>query len=390
MSELDPKAISVKESVIWATGWRRWTALLVLVAILGYGAGVGTSSLIRPGARVAPLIRALALGAAAKSGGDLFVVDAIAGSAIKSGADSWRLQLRGATVLWFKDRPQRGSGAEAIGSFMSTWASRFLGSPPYGAVLAPGGPNGHHPTAVALTDPAFNQQTGIASFTLTPDKGESEADASWLSKLTPNSASKNGRLVLFIDNAGGSPYVIPPGCTLAAGGFCEHADLRGPPDCMVHKPYPNCNFADMPPHWNFMTLDWTGINLAFSQLDGETYSLTKFDHGMLSQVMARDTVFIQSSFVGADLSGANFDRSIMEHADLTGASLIGTSLVSADLQDINLSGADLRGANLSNADLTGATITKANFEGVRFCNTTMPDGTTHMDLSTIIGNIIGC
>ncbi len=140
-------------------------------------------------------------GSSSIGGSDLFVVDGTSGSATQSGSNSWRLALTSATVLWFKDRPFRGSGSVSAQSLVSTWATKFAGSPPYGAVLAPAGPSGHHPTAIKLTSPAFDSSSGVLSFTVTPDAGESTADASWLSRLTAASAKKNGRVVLFIDNS---------------------------------------------------------------------------------------------------------------------------------------------------------------------------------------------
>ena len=64
-----------------------------------------------------------------------------------------------------------------------------------------------------------------------------------------------------------------------------------------------------------------------------------------------------------DLRGSNFS-----YADFTGA----------QLAESNLQGADLGGACLVGASLLGATInTSANLDGVVFCRTLMPDGTTN-------------
>ena len=53
------------------------------------------------------------------------------------------------------------------------------------------------------------------------------------------------------------------------------------------------------------------------------------------------------------------------------------NLSGAVLAQSNLEGADLSGADLSNIDLTGANLTDANITRVKFCKTTMPDGTTN-------------
>lgn len=338
-----------------AVGRRTLAALLGLVAILGFGAGVGAGAGVWAGASRPPILGP-ARAQAARAGGDLFVVDAVSGSAARSGATSWRLQLRGATVLWFKDRPQRGSGAQTIGSFVSAWASRFSGSPPYGAVLAPAGPSGHHPTAVALTDPAFDQQTGIASFTLTPDKGESAADAAWLSKLTPSSASKNGRLVLFIDDSNGSQVVN--GCVIQPGSQCTGADLR---------------------NVDLTNVDLDNANLIKAQLSGATLTgASLVDAGLYGANLSG--VNLQwANLSGTDLRATNLSYAAvgsLDGNDLTGANLTGAYLVGIDFSGVNLANANLSGANLSVSDLSHAeNLSSANTSGATFCHTQMSDNT---------------
>ncbi len=186
-----------------APRWR--TRLAVGVAgVVGLATGIGFSAASTP----AGLTRT---GAPASTGGsNLYVVDGRTGSATPTGTDSWRLDLTGASVLWFRDRPYRGSGTESPASFVAGWSKTFAGSPPYAAVLAPNGPEGHHPTAVKLTDPTYDPATGTTSVTLTPDKGESVADAAWLSKLTPGAASTDGRVVLFVDDSSPVSYGPTP------------------------------------------------------------------------------------------------------------------------------------------------------------------------------------
>lgn len=185
---------------------RRWRTPLVVVVtgLLGIVAGMGVGAGIWAGAPVSETSTPQVISARTSSstgGSDLFVVDGSSGSAIEMRANTWRIALAGPSVLWFKDRPLQGSGSESAAAFVSAWNSYFPDSPPYGAVLAPAGPPGHHPTAVKLTSPSFDPSTGIVSFTLTLDEGQSTADASWLSRLTPGAATKNGRVVLFIDDS---------------------------------------------------------------------------------------------------------------------------------------------------------------------------------------------
>ena len=58
--------------------------------------------------------------------------------------------------------------------------------------------------------------------------------------------------------------------------------------------------------------------------------------------------------------------------DLSGANLKFANLEWANLKEANLEGANLRHANLRGGNLLGA-----NLKGVRFCYTTMPDGSVN-------------
>ncbi len=143
---------------------------------------------------------------------NLFVVDAVSGSAAELSTGEWRLDLRGATVLWFADRPARASGFESISSFVSSWPSTFTGPTPNAAVLAPAGQLGDHPSAVSLRAASFDEPTGVASFTIKLNPGQSAADSAWLSQLTLPRAAANGRVVLFVDNGSGAlPQPSNPG-----------------------------------------------------------------------------------------------------------------------------------------------------------------------------------
>ncbi len=185
----------------------RWRTRLAvgMAGVVGLATGIGFSAAMWAGAPVSAASTPAGLTRtdtpASTGGSNLYVVDGRSGSATRTGADSWRLDLSGASVLWFRDRPDRGSGSESPASFVAGWSKTFVGSPPYAAVLAPAGPVGHHPTAVKLTDPTYDPTTGTTSVTLTPDQGESVADAAWLSKLTPGAASTDGRVVLFVDDS---------------------------------------------------------------------------------------------------------------------------------------------------------------------------------------------
>jgi len=64
----------------------------------------------------------------------------------------------------------------------------------------------------------------------------------------------------------------------------------------------------------------------------------------------------------------------LERCILTSSTLAG-SLINTNLKGANLANATLIDADLTDADLTGADTTDTTWINVKFCNTTMPDGT---------------
>jgi hypothetical protein len=129
------------------------------------------------------------------------VVDGNTGSAVSKGDGTWRLSVKGVNVLWFADRPTPASDTQTASSLAAQWKALFPGRPPFGAVLAPNGPNGHHPTAVQISDPSWDAASKTFSVTPKPNKGETDADAAWLGKLTTSSEAANGRVVMFVDDS---------------------------------------------------------------------------------------------------------------------------------------------------------------------------------------------
>ena len=183
---------------------RGWVLLgLLAVAV---AAGVGVGALVWAGSTKAADKRPAApahlrIKTQQKGISKLFVVDGGAGSAVRSSTDTWRLTVKAVSVLWFADRPTPDSATQSAASLAAEWKQLFTGRPPFGAVLAPSGPAGHHPTAVQITDPSWNAATQTFSVTLKPDKGESLADADWLNKLTPKGEGSNGRVIVFVDGS---------------------------------------------------------------------------------------------------------------------------------------------------------------------------------------------
>jgi len=99
------------------------------------------------------------------------------------------------------------------------------------------------------------------------------------------------------------------------------------------------------------------VQVTYVHLDG-----AKLDHADLTGAFG----------TGALFAGANLSRAILHIADLETADLTGADVTNADLTAV-----DLDGANLTNANLTGSDVTDAHFDGARFCNTIMRDGTVN-------------
>jgi hypothetical protein len=229
---------------------RRSLLFLFVALLVGVGAGVGLGAGIWAGSShiVDSSVRTAAPGDA------LFVIDADSGSATRVGTNSWRVDLTRPTVLWFFDRPERGSGFETARVLVEGWAATFHGASPYGAILAPSGPSGHHPTAVGVGTPTFSAAQDELRFTVTPDRGESTRDAAWFSDFTPQHAVHNGRVVLFIDNgnllcpspdagAGVTALSCFPASDGGSGPFRTGLDNQGLPYEAVACTYPgepNC------------------------------------------------------------------------------------------------------------------------------------------------------
>jgi hypothetical protein len=181
---------------------RRGWLFLGVVAV-AVAAGVGIGALAWAGSSKAAVKAPVRMKLHHKGLSKLFVVDGGSGSAVRNGTGSWRLTVKDVSVLWFADRPTPASATQSAASLAAQWRGLFPGNPPYGAVLAPSGPAGHHPTAVQITAPTWDAASHTFSVTLKPDKGESLADADWLSKLTPAGEGGNGRVIMFVD---GSSY----------------------------------------------------------------------------------------------------------------------------------------------------------------------------------------
>lgn len=172
-------------------GKRAPVTMLVVVALVAFAAGaaagvLGWASASAPSAPSSP--------------GVLFVVDGATGHTEPLDTGRWRIHLTEPGVLWFKDRPGRGSGRITADTLVDAWSTAFAGSPPYAALTVATGDGADRPAAVRLTHPRRTSE-GSISFIATPDAGLTATAAAWISELTPASAGERGRVALYIDDA---------------------------------------------------------------------------------------------------------------------------------------------------------------------------------------------
>ncbi|WPD24762.1 MAG: pentapeptide repeat-containing protein [Candidatus Electrothrix scaldis] len=97
--------------------------------------------------------------------------------------------------------------------------------------------------------------------------------------------------------------------------------------------------------------------LGFLDLSGYTLEGLDFFQANFAMSSLEGTVLHTSNFVGANLSGVNFERAMVAQVNLREANLAGANLKGADLRLANLQAAKLEVANLEGADLDGAVLT---------------------------------
>jgi len=99
-------------------------------------------------------------------------------------------------------------------------------------------------------------------------------------------------------------------------------------------------------------------------------------HINLNHAIAEKTYFVHCNMsnarmIGAELSEAQFQKTILTKVDFTGATLNGSDLSGAILKSTNLTDAKFQDASLFEADLTDATLLNTNFRGADLRNATL-------------------
>ena len=170
-----------------------------------------------------------------------------------------------------------------------------------------------------------------------------------------------------IDGCSIASYTKCPNVDLSGqylqGAFLSYADLSGADLSGVNLKAGSISFG------NFRDVNFKGAELSATSM-----VRTKLQNGDLTktQMVLNDnteakmrsvkldgSIIASSTFVGADLSQASFTKAVVN----------GVSFNKADI-----SGVDFTGANLAESNFVGAIDDGTKWDGAKFCNTLMPDG----------------
>lgn len=105
-------------------------------------------------------------------------------------------------------------------------------------------------------------------------------------------------------------------------------------------------------------------------LDGARMNDSRWEGAKLEATEGRGLSAQHSVWVGAVLTGANFEKADLRSAHLRSAKLVRATFTDADLRDVELRDADVTGANFTRANLEGGILTRASgtratFDGAR-------------------------
>ena len=192
-----------------------------LIAVGALIAGLAAGAALWAGSDAGDDEPTAAAGAAAA--GDLYMVEGRLVSSRTSGSGTLEVDLEGATVLWFSDRPARLHGNRPIARFVAEWPATFGADQPNAAALAPSDERSPSPVVVELEPPTFDRSSGVASFVLRPQGGSESPGARRLTTALDEARSQRGRLVLFVDSGVPLPSSppSPSQATEVAAAFAE-------------------------------------------------------------------------------------------------------------------------------------------------------------------------
>jgi uncharacterized protein YjbI with pentapeptide repeats len=186
--------------------------------------------------------------------------------------------------------------------------------------------------------------------------------------------------------AGGKPG-LDEGCRPDQGKLqCANHDLRG----YVFEGTQTM-LGDIP--LKLRGADFKGADLSGAKFYGTSLLDSNLEGANLSRAyVASHSELLGNNLSGANLSGAGFDRVAVQGNRLASVNLVKATIVVSSFNENDFTGARLQQADLTSSDFVRANFTNANlrdakegrvniffgwtnFDGARFCNTVMPNGT---------------
>jgi hypothetical protein len=223
---------------------------------------------------------------------NLFVVDAPDAWASARSDGAYDVSLRDARVLWFQDRPDRESGTISPKALFASWEKLFAGDPPNGSIVAE-----HQtstPPAVEFAEARFDEATNTLTFRVSADEGQAASGLEFLGGLADVSAATNGRLSLFVDDAGLQTIA---GCPMLPAGQMTCPYWNVPPGTDLSQA--NLQYAE------FYGSNFTDVNLSGAYLWSSDFRASNFTGANLSGASVTS-----ANFTGSNFTGTNFDQTL--------------------------------------------------------------------------------
>ena len=116
--------------------------------------------------------------------------------------------------------------------------------------------------------------------------------------------------------------------------------------------------------------DLNGTNLSGATLPGAELNYAYLSLAVLNQATLVDADLVGAELIGADLTGADLTNTLITIARMRGAVLTRADLTNANLSQTNLNDADLSDSNLTDAVIARADLTGANLTGANLTGVT--------------------
>jgi uncharacterized protein YjbI with pentapeptide repeats len=120
-------------------------------------------------------------------------------------------------------------------------------------------------------------------------------------------------------------------------------------------------------------VDFSRANLHEADLSGVTVRRSDFSGAYILEANLSEAYILEANLSGKNLVLTDFSKAILDEVNLSRATLTEADLSEADLRGANLSGADLSEADLSGADLANANLTDAEFEDADLTDATLAE-----------------